>query len=101
MKKDKTAFPNRSHSGWWIFREVHQWISDRQKRLTPFSRCLVWQNTRIIKAKDREDAYKKASRLAKVGDGSRTQGGHWRCAGISLLLPIYEELEDGAEILWE
>ena len=92
---------NRSHAGWWIFREVQQWISNRQKKLTPRSRCLVWENTRLIKAKNRDEAYRKALRLAKVGDGSKTESGYWRHVGISLLLPIYEDIEDGAEILWE
>jgi hypothetical protein len=31
---------------------------------------------------------------------SRTKGGEWRFAGISMLLPVFEEIEDGAEILW-
>ena len=31
----------------------------------------------------------------------RTNGGEWRFVGISQLLPIYEEIEDGAEIMWE
>jgi hypothetical protein len=99
--KSNIPHRNRSHSGWWIFREVEQWISDRQKKLTPRSRCLVWHNTRLIKAKNRDDAYRKALRLAKVGDGSRTTGGHWHSVGISMLLPVYEAIEDGAEILWE
>lgn len=100
-KQSKIPHRNRNHSGWWIFREVEQWISDRQKTLTPNSRCLVWQNTRLIRARNRDEAYRKAVRLAGVGDGSRTQGGHWRSVGISLLLPVYEDIEDGVEILWE
>ena len=49
---------------------------------------------------DCEQAHRKALRLAKVGRPSQTEGGEWRFAGISLLLPVYDELEDGAEILW-
>jgi hypothetical protein len=36
-----------------------------------------------------------------AGMPSKTHGGEWRFVGISMLLPIYEELEDGSEILWE
>jgi hypothetical protein len=40
-------------------------------------------------------------RLGKAGHPSKTKGGEWRFAGISMLLPIYEDIEDGAEILWD
>jgi len=30
----------------------------------------------------------------------KTRGGEWRFAGISMLLPVYEKIEDGVEILW-
>jgi hypothetical protein len=91
---------NRSHSGWWIYQEVEQWVSRRQKNLSPKSRSTVWENTRIIKAESREAAYKKAIRLGKKNSPSITNDGEWRFVGISMLLPIYEELTDGAEILW-
>ena len=60
----------------------------------------VWENTRLIRARNREQAYRKAMKLANVGMPSKTDGGEWQFEGISLLLPIYEELVDGAEILW-
>ena len=85
----------------WIFREVQQWVSKRQTKLSPTSRCHVWVNTRLLRARNREQAYRKAVRLGRVGHPSETKGGEWRFAGISMLLPIYEEIEDGAEILWD
>ncbi len=39
-------------------------------------------------------------KFGKAGHPSKTDGGEWRFAGISMLLPVYEDLEDGAEILW-
>lgn len=96
----KIPFKNRSQSGWWIFREVQQWVSSRQKTLSDDTRCLVWENTRLIRARNRDEAYRKAIRLGQAGDPSRTKGGEWRFAGISMLLPVYENIEDGAEILW-
>ena len=91
---------NRNQTGWWVFCEVQQWVSKRQRNLSPTSRCLVWENMRLIRAKSREVAFRKALKLGRVGYPSKTNGGEWRFAGISLLLPVYEELEDGAEILW-
>src|SRR5882762_7377083 len=99
-KKSKVAYRNRNHTGWWIFCEVEQWVSDRQGRLMLGNRCPVWENTRLIRAKNREEAYRKALRLGRVGHPSRTNAGEWRFAGISMLLPVYEKIEDGAEILW-
>ena len=98
-RRSNVAFQNKSHSGWWIFREVEQWVSKR-KTLSPSSRCPVWENTRLIRARSREEAYRKAMRLGQAGHPSKTNGGEWRFAGISMLLPVFEDIEDGAEILW-
>ena len=99
-KVSKTPFRNRNHTGWWVFYEVEQWVSDQQKKLRPLSRCPVWQNLRLIRAKSRKKAYKKAMKLGELGHPSKTNGGEWRFAGISMLLPLYDKIEDGAEILW-
>jgi len=97
----KVLFRNRNHTGWWVFSEVQYWVSNRQSKLTDKSRCLVWENTRLIRATSRGAAYRKAMRLGRVGHRSKTKGGEWRFAGISMLLPVYEDLEDGVEILWD
>lgn len=99
-KRIEIPYRNRNHTGWWIFTEVEQWVSNRQKKLFPKSRCLVWENTRLIRAKSREQAYRKALAYGRQWHPSKTKGGEWRFAGISMLLPVYEEIEDGAEILW-
>ncbi len=36
----------------------------------------------------------------RAGHPSQTVDGEWRFAGITMLLPIYEPLADGAEVLW-
>ena len=75
-------------------------VSHRQQKLTDESRCQVWENTRLIRARNRDEAFRKATRLGQAGSPLQTKGGEWRFAGISMLLPVYEEIEDGAEILW-
>jgi hypothetical protein len=100
LRQTKIPFRNRSQSGWWIFREVQQWVSRRQQKITDESRCQVWENTRLIRARNRDEAFRKAMRLGQAGCPSQTKDGEWRFAGISMLLPVYEEVEDGAEILW-
>jgi hypothetical protein len=93
----QVLFRNRSPSGWWVFCEVQQWVPANRASAKRFP---VWENMRLIRARDREQAHRKALRLAKDGMPSQTEGGEWRFAGISLLLPVYDELKDGAEILW-
>ena len=91
---------NQSPSGWWIFREVEYWVASG-KKTSPRTRHLVWENTRLIRAGNRDEAHRKAVELGRAGHPSKTEDGEWRFAGISMLLPVYEDLEDGAEILWE
>ena len=95
--KAPIPFRNRSPFGWWIYRELEQWTPNSGSKK---KRCLVWENIRIIKARTRDEAYEKAKKLGKQIGPRKTEGGSWRFLGISDLLPIYEELEDGAEILW-
>jgi hypothetical protein len=76
--------------------------------VTNRSRCLYWENTVILKAKDREVAYRKATALAKnsatgkweLSGDPPSRLGRWVFEGLTSLLPIYEPLEDGAEVLW-
>lgn len=96
----KVPRKNKSPTGWWGYGEVEQWVSNRQKTLSQTSRCLVWENTRLLRAKSREEAYRKAMKPGQDVHPSKTNGGKWRFAGISMLLPVYEEIEDGVELLW-
>lgn len=91
---------NRNHTGWWIFREAERWVPRRRAGQTAPKRFPVWENTRLVRADSREEAYRKAVAMCRAVHPSKTNGGEWRFAGISLLLPIYEELADGAELLW-
>jgi hypothetical protein len=105
MKK-KIPFENRSPHGWWIAAYVtrFEYYDEDKKNLN--RRCLAWENTIILKAKDRNEAYRKAVRLGKLANGQEMweadsgRKGAWRFEGLTSLLPIYEELEDGAEVMW-
>ena len=100
-RKSNIRWANRNHTGWWIFEEVEQWVSRRQKKLSPTSRCLVRLNLRLVQARSRDEAYQKAVRYGRAAHPSRTNSGEWRFAGIAMLLPIYDPFADGSEILWE
>ena len=63
-------------------------------------------NYRLITAISPREAYKKAYALGSVSEGTDCvdeRGRHytWVFAGIETLLPVYDELEDGCEVLWE
>ena len=103
----KNEIPYRNHSpyGWWIATFIESASWDDEPNPSPNSRCLAWENTIILQATDREAAYAKAVSLAsqyssEFEDNSRNRKGHWVFEGLTNLLPIYDELEDGAEILW-
>ena len=104
----KDGIPHRNHSphGWWIatYIERTEW-DDAQAQ--PDDVCLAWENTIILTAVDREAAYAKV--VAMVGtptsqfmDDTQAppRAGHWVFEGLTSLLPIYDKLEDGAEVLW-
>jgi hypothetical protein len=108
--KSKRTIPwrNKTPYGWWIASYVQRFEWKAGQPPTNRSKCLCWENTIILKAKDREVAFQKATFLAKksatgkwelLGDPPGRPG-RWILEGLTSLLPIYEPLEDGAEVLW-
>jgi hypothetical protein len=66
---------------------------------------LAWENTVIVQAGSLDEAYAKITRLAGRETSTYTGGMEavpvqWVLEGLTELLPIYEPLEDGAEIMW-
>ena len=72
-------------------------------KTNPLRRATTWGNYHLIKADSPAMAYDKAVKIGKTGNYSFKSSGEkmkWKFAGIGDLLPIYEDLEDGAEIMW-
>ena len=71
----------------------------------PHGEFLVWENTVIVKAGSFEQAYEKVVAIG-VDATEPYRGGEqgvpvqWLFEGVTELLPIYDPLEDGAEIMW-
>ncbi|HXJ35264.1 MAG TPA: DUF4288 domain-containing protein, partial [Candidatus Eisenbacteria bacterium] len=69
-------------------------------------RCVAWENTVLVRARTREEAFRKAVALGRLSNGHEAcdsdskRRGAWRYEGLTELLPVYEKLEDGAEISW-
>jgi hypothetical protein len=111
MKKPHNKKPpiyraNRSPSGWWLASYIVRFEYHDEDKSNLNRRCLAWKNTIILKAKNREEAFRKANKSGKLSNSqqfwSENNGrkGQVVFEGITNLLPIYEELDDGAEILW-
>ncbi len=103
MAHDKNVSP----VGWYVasyllrFIEIADDFND-----DPEHRFTAWENTVIVRASSLEDAYDRVvaiatSETAPYKGGSQAVPVRWVFEGISMLLPIYEALEDGAEIIWQ
>src|SRR5262245_27873359 len=106
-RKTKIPFRNRNHSGWWVASYIERFEYYDENKSNTARRCLAWENTVLIRARSREQAYRKAVALGRQSNGNEgwnsetKRRGAWRFEGLTELLPVYEELMDGAEILWK
>lgn len=103
-----STVPHRNQSlyGWWIASYLERASWDDEPSPGEDEPCLAWENTVIVKAVDREEAFAKVARLAS-DDGATfedatqpSRRGRWVFEGLTSLLPIYEELGDGCEVQW-
>lgn len=101
----KIPHRNLSPHGWWIATYIERAAWDDDPDPDGNSRCLAWENTILIQASDRDLAYEKAISLASDNESTfsdeKGRTGHWVFEGLISLLPIYDELRDGAELVWE
>lgn len=106
LKSHKIPYRNTSPSRWWLASYIERFEFDDENKSNMKRRCLAYENTIIIKANNRDEAYRKAVKVGLIGNKSPGEiketgrRGKWIFEGLSLLLPIYEDLEDGSEILW-
>ena len=104
--KAKIPERNKTRYGWWVATLVERYEHFDEDKSNLNRRCTSWRNTILIKARDRNEAYRKALVQGNLGSDtvcgpSNGRQGHWVFEGLASLLPIYDKLEDGAEIIWE
>ena len=67
-------------------------------------RVTTWGNHHLIKANSPEEAFDKAEKIGKENQYKFTNTDNlemeWIFVGIGELLPIFEDIEDGAELMW-
>lgn len=93
--------------GWYVASYLLRFVEvDETGVDDPEKRFSTWENTIIIKADSLSEAYDKAVQIA-MRETESYKGGEppgvdvqWVFEGITDLLPIYENLADGAEIMW-
>lgn len=87
--------PATSRTGWWI--------AGLLEKHSNTDRPSYWNNYRLNKAGDWRTAFRKAAELgaANARVGNKAFSGHQEFIGVTDLLPIYDEFEDGAELLWQ
>ncbi len=97
---------NTSPVGWYIATYLSRFIEiGNEHNEDPEARFATWENTVIVKAQTLEEAFQKVEKIGiehadpyKAGEtGVPVQ---WAYLGIIELLPIYEELKDGSEVMW-
>lgn len=97
---------NHSPVGWYVVSYLLRFVElDGTDQDDDEARFLSWENTILVRAQNLDEAYDKGMQAAQ-GKTRPYKGGpdgvpvQWKLLGITDVLPIYEELADGAEIMW-
>ena len=97
---------NVSPVGWYVGTYLLRFIEIADKKNNELEeRFLSWENTIIVKAKSLDQAHNKVVKIAKLRTrpykgGPKAIPVQWVFEGVTELLPIYEAMEDGSEIMW-
>ena len=90
---------------WFIAEIIEKCEPVNRNESQELRRVTTWGNFHIIKAETAKIAYDKAVEIGKNGEykfiNSDKLEMEWIFIGIGNLLPIYEDIEDGSEIMWE
>ena len=92
--------------GWYVASYQMRFVELADTRPDdPSRRFLVWENTVLVTAKTPREAYRKVVKIGKEGTrpyraGPDRRKVQWKFEGVTEFLPVYEEIGDGAEIMW-
>lgn len=92
--------------GWYVGSYVIRFIALAEAGNDDSERqFLVWENTVLVKAADQRQAYDKIVKIALEATrpykgGPKGIDVQWVYEGVTEILPVYEEIEDGCEIMW-
>lgn len=98
--------PNRSPVGWYVASYLLRFVEIQSPgNDDPRQKYLSWENTVLVKARSLEHAYAKVTKIGRAKTkpyrgGPRGIPVRWVYEGVTDLLPVYDKLRDGAEIMW-
>jgi hypothetical protein len=96
--------PADSPTGWYLVSVVERFQPVLEGRQSSTSRAEVWENYHLIRAGSASQAYDKSIALYRgkrfYTTDRKENEGYWVVEGVSELLPVYEEIEDGCEVMW-
>lgn len=101
ISKPKT---HESPVNWYVAGILLRFEIDGENLENNNRRCLAWKNQILVNANSAEEAYSKALEFGKLEESEYInplgQKVRWIFEGLTSLLAIYEEFEDGSEIIW-
>lgn len=92
-----------NNGDWFLADIVERAEMVGRDKTNPNRRCLTWTNTILIQASSLDEAYDKALKVGRNNYSMRykaASGGtcSWKGLGLSSLVPIYDNIGDGAEL---
>lgn len=94
----------KNNKNWYLVEIIERCEPNDTDDNRPLRRCTVYGNYHLIKADSIEKAYDKAEKIGREGNynfkNSDKMDMKWEFIGIGDLLPIYEDIEDGAELMF-
>ncbi|WP_047416504.1 DUF4288 domain-containing protein [Cellulophaga sp. Hel_I_12] len=95
---------SNENGNWYIVEIIEKYEPVIRNEKQDLRRVTTWGNHHLIKADSPEKAFDKAVKLGKEKNykfiNSDQQEMESIFVGIGELLPIYEDIEDGAELMW-
>jgi hypothetical protein len=89
---------------WFLVEIIERCEPVEVDKKNPRRRCTVWGNFHLIKAPTADKAIEKAEKIGREGNfafkNTDQKELNWEFLGIGDILPIYENIEDKAELLW-
>ena len=95
---------SNKNGNWFIVEIIEKYEPVERNEKQDLRRVTTWGNHHLIKAKSPEKAFDKAVKLGKEKNYKFVNSDKMEMesifVGIGELLPIYEDIEDGAELMW-
>jgi hypothetical protein len=95
---------SNKNGDWYIVEIIEKCEPVNRDEKKDLRRVNTWGNHHLIKASSPEKAFDKAVKIGREGEYKFINADkiemEWIFVGIGDLLPIYEDIEDGAELMW-